>query len=145
MPGQATKPAAKPHGTRRLPKNYALVRDIVAQSGHGSHQTASDIYLRARKLKPSIGLTTVHRGLTRLSEMGEIMKVQLADADAAWYEPVTQAHAHLLCRRCGSISDVGYATAARTLQSVADRAGVRIDGESITFRGLCRRCAGAKR
>jgi Fe2+ or Zn2+ uptake regulation protein len=147
MPGQATKAVRSPERriARRLPKNYALVREIVGQAGHGTHQTANDIYRRARELQPSIGFTTVHRGLARLSAMGEIMKVQLANADAAWYEPVSVAHAHLVCERCGGVSDVGYSTASRTLRSVAERSGVRIDAESITFRGLCRGCAGAKR
>ena len=131
--------------TRRLPKNYALVRDIVLAAGRGAHQSANDIYRKAREAQPSIGFATVHRGLGRLCELGEVMKIQLSGGDSAWYEPPARAHAHLHCDRCGQIVDVDYATAPRTLRSIAEREGVRIEAESLTFRGLCRTCARRRR
>ncbi len=130
---------------RRLPKNYALIRKIVERAGPGTHQTAHDIYLRARALQPAIGFTTVHRGLGRLCRLGHVMKIELANADAAWYEPPSPAHAHLVCDACGAVVDVDYATSVRVLQNVAEREGVRIDAETITFRGLCGRCRGGRR
>jgi Fe2+ or Zn2+ uptake regulation protein len=133
---------------RRLPKNYALLREIVHAAGRGTHQTASDVYRRAREVQPSIGFATVHRGLGRLCERGEVMKIQLSSGEAAWYEPPSPAHAHLVCDACGAVRDVDYATSTRTLRALGERQGLRIDGESITFRGLCRACAnrrGARR
>jgi Fe2+ or Zn2+ uptake regulation protein len=58
----------QPLNDRRLPKNYALVLDIVRTGGRGTHRTASDIYSIARERQRNVGVATVHRGLSRLFE-----------------------------------------------------------------------------
>jgi len=128
----------------RLPKNYALLREIVHQAGRGTHQSASEIYRIARERQPTIGLATVHRGLGRLCELGEIMKIDVPSGQAAWYESPAPAHAHLSCGRCGALVDIDYATSKRALRSIAERDGVRIADAAVTFRGLCRPCAAAE-
>jgi len=134
-----------PVSEARLPKNYALLREIVRGVGRGRHQTASDIYLEARRRQPTIGLATVHRGLARLCELGEVAKIDVARGESAWYELPAPTHAHLLCERCNAVVDVDYATPPSALRSVAERAGVHIAGESLTFSGLCARCVTATR
>jgi Fe2+ or Zn2+ uptake regulation protein len=129
--------------SQKLPTNYALLRDIVHAAGRGAHRTAADIYRLAREVHPTIGLATVHRGLTRLCEAGEICRIGVPHADAAWYEAPAPSHAHLLCTACGSLCDVEYSTAREVLSGVAKREGVRISEETITFHGLCAACAGS--
>lgn len=128
----------------RLPKNYALIRDVVYEDGRGTHRTAADIYLAARNRRPRLGFATVHRGLIRLCALGEIHKIDVPHGDAAWYEPPSPPHAHLLCDGCGALVDVEYAIPERTLRSIAEREGVRIEAETVTFRGLCRGCAAGR-
>ncbi|MGP6157361.1 MAG: transcriptional repressor [Vulcanimicrobiaceae bacterium] len=129
----------------RLPRNYELIREIVLSAGCGAHQTAGDIFQKARALRSAIGYATVHRGLTRLCELGTILKVEIPSGDAAWYEPPAPAHAHLLCTRCAALVDVDYATSQRTLRALSERQGVRIEAALVTFRGLCGACAAAAR
>jgi Fe2+ or Zn2+ uptake regulation protein len=131
-------------GQPRLPHNYELIREIVLAAGCGSHQTAGDIFRKARERRPAIGYATVHRGLVRLRELGAILKIEIPSGDAAWYEPPAPAHAHLFCTRCKELVDVDYAATQRTLRTLAEREGLHIDAAIVTFRGLCRTCtAGA--
>jgi Fe2+ or Zn2+ uptake regulation protein len=130
--------------SEKLPTNYALLRDIVHAAGRGAHRTAADIYRIAREAQPAIGLATVHRGLTRLCDAGDICRIGVPHADAAWYEAPAPPHAHLLCTACGTLCDVDYATSGDVLASVAEREGVRISEETITFHGLCAGCASSK-
>jgi len=58
----------QPLNDRRLPKNYALVLDIVRTGRRGTHRLASDIYSIACKRQRNVGVATIHRGLNRLSE-----------------------------------------------------------------------------
>ena len=51
-----------------MPKNYALVLDIVRTGRRGTHRLASDIYSIARERQRNVGVATVHRGLSRLFE-----------------------------------------------------------------------------
>jgi Fur family ferric uptake transcriptional regulator len=129
------------NGQPRLPRNYELIRDIVVAAGRGSHQTAGDIFQKARERQPAIGYATVHRGLARLCELGAILKIEIPSGDAAWYEPPAPTHAHLFCTRCAGLVDVDFTASPRTLRTLAEREGLHITAADITFRGLCRACS----
>jgi len=124
----------------RLPKNYALVLDIVNQAGKGTHLSMSDVYVEARRRRPGIGFSTVRRGLSRLQALGMIARIDVAGAEAAAYEPLAEPHAHFYCTSCGRISDVEYALPPGVRGAIAAHVGVEITGESVTFSGRCARC-----
>ena len=96
-----------------LPPNYRTVLDVVEQAGHGRHLTAQEIWVKARALQPRIGFATVHRGLSRLHELGAVLKIDVPGEASAVYEPSASAHAHFRCTVCGVLSDLDYAVPAR--------------------------------
>jgi Fe2+ or Zn2+ uptake regulation protein len=124
-----------------LPKNYRLVYEIVQQSGVGCHLTSAQIYSKARRRRPGIGFSTVYRGLERLRDLGLVSEVYVPGADAATYEPAAPQHAHFRCSKCGDIRDVVYAIPTRTVNALAQRHGVKIESERVTFEGRCATCA----
>jgi Fe2+ or Zn2+ uptake regulation protein len=126
-----------------LPPNYRTVLDVVEEAGAGSHLTAQEIWVRARALQPRIGFATVHRGLIRLYELGAVMKIDVPGEPSAVYEPAANPHAHFRCTECGSIADLDYAVPARTVRALAERHGVAIERETVTFSGRCADCARA--
>jgi Fe2+ or Zn2+ uptake regulation protein len=126
-----------------LPKNYQLIYDIVEESGLGRHLTPSDIYERALKRRPGIGLTTVYRGLSRLRDLGFVSEVSVPGADAATYEPAGPRHAHFRCSTCGAIGDVDFSIPQLTLKKLAEQHGFTIEGERVSFQGVCAACARA--
>lgn len=123
-----------------LPPNYRTVLDVVERAGAGSHLTAQDVWIRARALQPRIGFATVHRGLARLHELGAVMKIDIAGEASAVYEPAASPHAHFRCTACGAIDDFDYAVPAETRQALAQRHGVAIAHETVTFSGRCKNC-----
>ncbi|MEA2786836.1 MAG: Fur family transcriptional regulator, ferric uptake regulator [Candidatus Eremiobacteraeota bacterium] len=123
-----------------LPPNYRTVLDVVEEAGRGSHVTAHDIWVRARALQPRIGFATVHRGLIRLHELGAVMKIDVPGGASAVYEPAASPHAHFRCTVCGAITDLEYAVPAQTVRRLAERHGVAIEGEAVTFTGHCADC-----
>ena len=126
---------------QELPPNYRTVLDVVEEAGPGSHLTAQQIWVRARARQPRIGFATVHRGLIRLHELGAVMKIDVQGEASAVYEPAASPHAHFRCTICGSIADLDYAVPPRTLRALAERHGVTIEREAITFTGRCAACA----
>jgi Fur family transcriptional regulator, ferric uptake regulator len=124
-----------------LPPNYRTVLDVVERAGPGSHLTAQDIWVRARALQPRIGFATVHRGLSRLHELGAVMKIDVPGEASAVYEPAASPHAHFRCTACGAIDDFDYAVPTETRRALAERHGVAIANETVTFTGLCKNCA----
>lgn len=124
----------------RLPKNYALVLDVINDAGKGVHLRTSDIFVAASRRRPGIGFSTVHRGLARLHELGLIARIDVAGTDAAAYEPAGEQHAHFHCTRCGAISDLDYALPSRVRRELGSTAGAEVTGESLTLTGRCARC-----
>ena len=123
-----------------LPPNYRTVLDVVEEAGPGSHVTAQEIWVRARALQPRIGFATVHRGLIRLHELGAVMKIDVPGGASAVYEPAASPHAHFRCTGCGTITDLEYAVPAQTVRRLAERHGVAIEHETVTFTGRCADC-----
>jgi Fe2+ or Zn2+ uptake regulation protein len=128
-----------------LPRNYRTVLAVVDEAGPGSHLTSQQLWVRARTLQPRIGFATVHRALIRLHEAGAVMKIDVPGEAAAVYEPAARPHAHFRCTACGSIADLDFAVPARTIRALAERHGVAIERETVTFSGLCGGCSGATR
>jgi Fe2+ or Zn2+ uptake regulation protein len=124
-----------------LPPNYRTVLQVVEQAGPASHLTAQAIWMRARALQPRIGFATVHRALIRLHELGAVMKIDVPGEASAVYEPAARAHAHFRCTACGTIADLDYTVPADTIRELAERHGVAIERETITFTGRCANCA----
>jgi Fe2+ or Zn2+ uptake regulation protein len=123
-----------------LPPNYRTVLDVVEQAGPGSHLTAQEIWVRARRQQPRIGFATVHRGLIRLHELGAVMKIDVPGEASAVYEPAASPHAHFRCNRCGLLADFDFAVPSETLRALAERQGVTIEHETVTFTGRCKDC-----
>ncbi|HTU83460.1 MAG TPA: transcriptional repressor [Candidatus Acidoferrales bacterium] len=124
----------------RLPKNYQLVYDIVREAGPGVHLTTSELHLRARRRRPSIGFSTVYRGIARLRDLGLIDEIVVPGSEAAVYEQAAVPHAHFRCVSCGRVDDVEYRLTQHTLTALAKQTGARIDDVSLTLHGLCRSC-----
>ncbi len=124
-----------------LPRNYRTVLDVVEQADSGSHLTTQEIWVRARALQPRIGFATVHRALARLHAAGSVMKFEVPGEASAVYEPAALRHAHFHCTSCGAIGDFDFTVPARTVRALAERHGVEIVHETVTFSGRCARCA----
>ncbi|HTW85152.1 MAG TPA: transcriptional repressor [Candidatus Sulfotelmatobacter sp.] len=126
-----------------LAPNYRTLLEVVEEAGHGNHLTAQEIWLRARARQPRIGFATVHRGLARLHEQGAVMKIDVPGEASAVYEPAAPPHAHFRCATCGTIADLDFAVPAATRRALAERYGVAIEDEAVTFTGRCSTCTAA--
>lgn len=72
------------------------------------HLTAEEIYLKTKKIMPSIGLATVYRTLELFCNEGILQKFSLPD-EAAKYELLAEdddAHYHYICLGCGKIYEL---------------------------------------
>ena len=124
----------------RLPTNYLTILAAVRDIAPGTHLTAQDVFVRARRQRPKLGFATVHRGLARLSELGYVVKVDVPGAACAVYEQAVEPHAHFRCSECGSIRDIAFSLPPELLAGLARQHGVQIAAESTTFTGRCASC-----
>ncbi len=124
----------------RLPRNYWTILEAIRTVEPGRHLTAQEVHLRARAVQPKLGFATVHRGLTRLHELGYVLKLDVPGAASAVYEPAVSPHAHFRCTGCGAIRDVNFRVSDDAIAALAAELGLQIATESTTFAGRCAEC-----
>ena len=132
-------PAAR---TKRLPKNYQLVFEVICAQPPGVHRAAAQIFTEAKRRQPRIGHSTVYRALDRLRDNGLVHEVRVPGAASALYESARHGHAHFLCTACGAVEDIGYEIPADDLARLDAGHDIAIAAVSLTFNGLCGACRG---
>lgn len=124
----------------RLPANYQLVYDVVRAQEPGLHASASDIFVRARALKATLGHSTVYRALARLCRMGLVLELHLPGMKSTLYERARAGHAHFVCRACGRIEDVDCDVPSEAIQSSVERRDSEVEEIILTAHGRCATC-----
>lgn len=103
------------------------------------HPTADDVAEALAQRVEGISRATVYRTLETLVEIGLITRVA-HPAVAVRYEIRADRHHHLVCDRCGAMSDFDEPRLdALSLPDFAS-AGFRVRDYTIQVRGVCRRC-----
>ena len=100
-----------------------------------SHMTAEQVFLTLKQTYPSVALATVYNNLNSLYLQGKIRKISWEGCPDR-YDKNTR-HDHLVCRRCGKLSDIKLPDITDQLEQ---RAGFSIDGYDLKVQYLCPQC-----
>jgi Fe2+ or Zn2+ uptake regulation protein len=114
---------------------YRVLREL------GRHATAEEVLQAAAPRLPQLSLPTVYATLDLLDELGLVRRLA-AHAWAVMYDPRPDEHAHAVCRRCGSVTDLDGGVDPAPALAAARAAGFAPDGMDMAVYGLCSRCAG---
>lgn len=107
------------------------------------HPTAEEIYRALRVRFPTISPATVYKTLELLVEMGLVTEMGFG-AGANRYDGDPGPHLNLVCRGCGTITDLDEPLLEQLARAAAERTGFRIVGGRHEFYGFCSRCRGAE-
>jgi len=129
--------ALRERGQRVTPQRLMVARVL---SDLDRHVTAEIVFDEVSRRMPGVSLPTVYATLELLEGIGLIHRVA-SERGAVIYDPRTDAHHHLVCRRCGAIVDVDAPVEAEALLSAARSAGFAPDHAQVVVRGLCAACS----
>jgi Fur family ferric uptake transcriptional regulator len=117
----------------------------------GSHPSADDIYLVARQAHPGLGLATVYRTLEILADLDLAQRDELGGGGVRYElsrrlsapEPLSSAHRHhhMVCLKCGRITEFGEDLLEDIEGAVARKTGFAITDHSLRFYGYCADCS----
>jgi Fe2+ or Zn2+ uptake regulation protein len=124
---------------RRVTPQRVLIHRAVVEIGR--HATAEEVRAQVAKRLPNASLPTVYATLELFEELGLVRRVSAGDGPALW-DPGVDGHHHLVCRRCGDVSDVRSNVELDALLRAARRRGFRPSSAELVVSGLCARCAG---
>lgn len=124
-------------GRKVTPQRVAVVEIICSAT---THPTADMVFAEARARLRAISQRTVYQVLTDLCDLGEVQCLNIG-AGAARFDPNNHRHQHLLCDRCGQLTDV-YLDLQPVLGQAFD--GFLASHADLVLRGLCDSCIDAR-
>jgi len=118
-----------------------LVLDVLRDSS--DHPTAEDLYARLRNRGERVAMGTIYRTVELLERIGLVRRIRLDERSR--YELVegdsdVKHHYHLVCEKCGGITDVGEDTLAIHAAEVSAVYGFHVSGHHFRIFGFCRDC-----
>jgi len=122
-------------GLKITPQRVSIFKVLY---GNDQHPTAEAVHAALQAEMPSISLRTVYQTLNDLRAMGEIGQLDLGTGSAR-FDPNVDAHHHLVCEVCGTITDV-YADFDGVRLPRARLDGFEVSSTEIVFRGRCVAC-----
>lgn len=108
--------------------------------------SAQQLHQRLREQGSTIGLATVYRALSSLSETGEADSLQSPEGENLFRSCAMEGHHHhLICRSCGATQELAASAVEEWSQQVAAKYGFTEIEHVVDLFGLCERCSDAKR
>ena len=99
------------------------------------HPTAEQVFLEMKKEHPSIALGTVYKHLNNLAEEGRLLRITEPGSPDRYDR--TERHDHLICSRCGKITDVRLPDMQ---ERIREALGQEILSYDIRIRYICPAC-----
>jgi Fur family ferric uptake transcriptional regulator len=130
--------AALDAGGYRLTRPRRALADLIAT--HDGHFTAAELEEAARRRGIGVSRATLFRALDLLAELEVLERIDLPNGEHAYVPCVQAHHHHLVCSRCGRVSEVEDCGVAEAVAEIARRTGYRIESHRLELFGLCRHC-----
>lgn len=126
----------------RFTAQRKAVLDIIIQN-EGKHLSPEEIYGLVKINTPEIGVATVYRTLMLLEDMGFVHKIDLDDGKGRYELNKSEEdhlHHHLICVKCGSISEVKYDLLELLEEQILKENEFLVKNHSVKFYGYCKEC-----
>ncbi len=118
------------------PQRLAILKEIQ-KFGHISIE---EIYENIKESNPSMSLATIYKNLASMQEARIVDEVKFPNQKQR-YELTKNPHIHLVCEKCGSITDMELETPIQALKDAcANTSSYKIKEASIVLIGICEQC-----
>jgi Fur family ferric uptake transcriptional regulator len=107
----------------------------------GDHLGVEALATRVRDRIGHVSLQAVYDALDALTAAGLIRRIEPAGSPARFEGRIGDNHHHLVCRSCGTVTDVACAVGEAPCLTAADDHGFSIDEAEVIYWGLCPACS----
>jgi Fur family ferric uptake transcriptional regulator len=121
----------------RLTPQRELVLRAVEKLGHA---TPDEVLAAVRQESQAVNISTVYRTLELLEQLGLVRHAHITDRAPTYHSTATPDHVHLVCRNCGSITEVEPEVIRPLTDVLEERYGFTTDVGHLTVFGTCRNC-----
>ncbi len=127
---------------RRLTPQRESVLAVVADSE--AHLSAEEILKRVRVRYPYLNKSAVYRSLDLLTQLGLVTQTDLGQGRVEYELHQHPHHHHLVCRHCGSISQLDHEWFEPLEKGLRQKYGFSADLDHFAIFGRCRKCRNSK-
>jgi len=127
------------HGGRATSARRLLLEALIRAPGH---QTADELTAGVQAVVPEVNKSTIYRNLEELVRLGVIDRTCYGQR-AATYHLTTRSHSHLICEKCGQVTEIPGILFGALGKAVLGQYGFTIEPRKSAFIGQCRQCAPA--
>ena len=124
-------------GGRATPGRRLLL--LGALFGDRRHRSAEELTAEVQARAPDVNISTIYRNLEELVRLGVVDRARMGGGPAA-YHLASVAHGHLVCEKCGSITEVPDELFDGLARSVGERYGFTVDPHHFAAAGRCADC-----
>ena len=128
-------------GLRVTPQRLLVMEALMA---HGGHMTADDVMRWTAERYPAINLATIYRTLDLLATVGLVTQTDLGGGAVRYELAGETAHHHLVCERCGGVTELDDAVVAPVWERLLREYGFRASSRHLALFGVCRACRAAE-
>ena len=114
---------------------------LLATVREGDHLGVEAIAAGVRARVGHISLQAVYDALDALTVAGLIRRIEPAGSPARFEGRVGDNHHHVVCRSCGTVTDVDCAVGEAPCLTASDDHGYAIDEAEVVYWGLCPDCS----
>ena len=122
-------------GQRVTPQRLVILGALIP----GEHLSADDVFARVEPLLPGVNRSTVYRTLELFRDLGLVSMTDLGSG-ARQFELLDDLHHHLICHRCGAITELDDALVDPLRDGIRDRYGFAPAIDHLAIFGFCAAC-----
>jgi Fur family ferric uptake transcriptional regulator len=108
------------------------------------HSDVEALAARVRVRLGSVSTQAVYDVLKALADAGLVRRIEPAGSPARFEVRVGDNHHHVVCRRCGEVSDIDCAIGSAPCLEPSNTNGFVVDEADVTFWGICPACQQAE-
>jgi Fur family ferric uptake transcriptional regulator len=138
----AARAAAVSDGLARAGLKRSAARSAVMEAFFGceDHVSVDELLVRARELSPGLGPSTVYRTMKLLVDHGEAVSRDFGGGQQRFEPASSRHHDHLVCTRCGVVTEFENEDIEQLQEQVARRHGFEIESHRLELYGRCASC-----
>jgi Fur family ferric uptake transcriptional regulator len=121
----------------RLTPQRQLILEAVHELGHA---TPEQVHNYVRERVAGVNITTVYRTLELLEKLGLVNHTHLSHGSPTYHAAGEDQHVHLVCRGCGSISEVDPSVMQPVTERLMAEKAFRVDVGHVSLFGECADC-----
>ena len=112
----------------------------IMENSNARHFSAEDIYKILLESGEDVGMATVYRVLTQFETAGIVKRHHFETGISVFELNRGEHHDHILCVRCGKVSEFMDEMIEQRQREIAEKAGYEMTDHALYIYGVCKEC-----